>query len=307
MFMPAKIKARSTAEQVTEGLDLSDKTVVVTGVNSGLGYETMRVLTSRGAHVIGAARSMDKATTACGSVQGKTTPVACELSDMDSVAACAKSILDSGKAVDVLICNAGIMALPELHVIDGLELQFLTNHMGHFLLTYLLQEPLKAAPQGRIVMLSSLAHILTVRGGINFDNLDGSKGYRPWPFYGQSKLADLLSARAFNDHLAGTRVSANAVHPGVINTNLARDVTGPLGWFQNNRVISSISDKFLTKTIPQGASTQCYVATSPELKGVGGKYFADNAEGRPSKYARSDSLKKKLWEFSLDYLDAYIA
>lgn len=304
--MPAKIKARSTAEQVTEGLDLSGKTFVVTGVNSGLGHETLRVLTSRGAHVIGAARSMDKAATACDAVSGTTTPVACELSDMDSVAACAKSIQDSGVAIDALICNAGIMALPKLNVKDGLELQFLTNHMGHFLLTYLLQEPLKAAPQGRIVMLSSLAHTLTVRGGINFDNLDGAKGYRGWTFYGQSKLADLLSARAFNDHLAGTRVSANAVHPGVINTNLARDVAGPIGWFQRNSVMTSISDRFLTKTIPQGASTQCYVATHPDLKGVGGKYFADNDQARPSRHARNESLKRELWEFSLDYLDAYI-
>jgi NAD(P)-dependent dehydrogenase (short-subunit alcohol dehydrogenase family) len=304
--MSSTIKAKSTAEEVTAGLDLSDKIFVVTGVNSGLGHETMRVLTSRGAHVIGAARSMDKAAAACDSVAGETTPVACELSDMDSVAACAKTIQDSGVAVDGLICNAGIMALPDLKVKDGLELQFLTNHMGHFLLTYLLQEPLKAAPQGRIVMLSSMAHVMTVRGGIDFDNLDGAKGYRGWTFYGQSKLANLLSARAFNDHLAGTRVSANAVHPGVINTNLARDLGGITGWLQRNPVIIAVMNKLVSKSVPQGASTQCYVATSPDLQGVGGKYFADNAEARPSKYAGSARLKKQLWEFSLDYLDAYI-
>ena len=162
--MPSTIKAKSTAEEVTAGLDLSDKTFVVTGVNSGLGHETMRVLTSRGAHVIGAARSMDKATAACDSVEGESTPVACELSDMDSVAACARTIQDSGKAVDGLICNAGIMALPELKVKDGLELQFLTNHMGHFLLTYLLQEE-----QGRLhaeaVTSAELDYLLLRRGG----------------------------------------------------------------------------------------------------------------------------------------------
>jgi WW domain-containing oxidoreductase len=300
------IKPKSTAEQVTEGLDLSDKTILVTGVNSGLGYETMRVLAMRGAHVLGAARTMEKAKKACKSVTGKTTPIVCELSDLDNVAACAKSVQNMDIALDVLICNAGIMALPELKVKDGLELQFLTNHMGHFLLTYLLQDRLKQALEGRIVMLSSLAHIMSVKGGINFDNLDGSKGYRPWAFYGQSKLAGLLSAKAFNDHLAKTRVRANAVHPGVINTNLARDVKGPLAWFQNNAMVTRLTEKFITKSIAQGASTQCYVATHPSLAGVGGKYFADNTQAKSSPAANSDELKQKLWDFSVDYLEDYL-
>jgi len=304
--MTGKIGRRSTAEQVTEGLDLSGKTAVVTGVNSGLGQETMRVLALRGAHVIGAARSISKARAACDTVEGSTTPVACELSDMKSVAACAADIREMGRPVDILVCNAGIMALPELKVKKGLELQFLTNHMGHFLLTWLLQEPLKQAPAARIVMLSSLAHMHTVRGGIDFDNLDGARGYRAWAFYGQSKLANLLTARAFNDHLAGTGVSANAVHPGVINTGLSRNLTGLSGWLQNNRVSRAITNRLIFKTIPQGASTQCYVATHPDLEGVGGCYFADNRRARPSRHALDDRLKQRLWGYSLEYLKDWV-
>ncbi len=304
--MTGNIGRRSTAEQVTEGLDLSGRTAVVTGVNSGLGQETMRVLALRGAHVIGAARNISKARAACDTVEGRTTPVACELSDMKSVAACAAQIRDMGHPVDILICNAGIMALPELKVKKGLELQFLTNHMGHFLLTWLLQEPLKQAPAARIVMLSSLAHKHTVRGGIDFDNLDGARGYRAWAFYGQSKLANLLAARAFNDHLTGTGVSANAVHPGVINTGLSRNLTGLSGWLQNNRVSKLLANSLVFKSIPQGASTQCYVATHPDLKGVGGCYFADNRRARPSRYAGDDGLKQRLWDYSLEYLKDWV-
>lgn len=305
--MTTMIKPKSTAEEVTQGLDLSNKAIMVTGVNSGLGYETMRVLASRGAHVIGAARSMDKARKACKSVDGNTTPVVCELSNLDNVAACAKSVHDMDIALDVLICNAGIMALPELKVKNGLELQFLTNHMGHFLLTYLLQDQLKQALEGRIVMLSSLAHVMSVKGGINFDNLDGSQGYRAWAFYGQSKLAGLLSARAFNDHLSKTRVRANAVHPGIINTNLARDLKGPLAWLQNNSLVTNLTEKFITKSVGQGASTQCYVATHPSLEGVGGKYFADNTQAKSSPHARNDELKQQLWDFSVNYLQEYLS
>ena len=297
--------ARSTAEQVTEGLDLSGKTYLVTGVNSGLGMETMRVLTMRGGHVIGAARTMSKARDACESIDGKTTPVACELSEMDSVAACAYKVRTLGIPIDALICNAGIMALPELTVKRGLEMQFLTNHMGHFLLTYLLQDELIKAEEGRIVILSSSAHWAARGKGIDFTNLDGSKGYDPFDFYCKSKLANLLTARAFNNHLNESGVTANAVHPGVINTGLSRDVGGLLGAVFNNKMFAKVSSVFM-KSIPQGASTQCYVATHPEVKGVGGLYFADNKPAKMSAQAGNDDLGLKLWDYSLRYLHEYV-
>lgn len=304
--MATRFDRRATAEEVTAGLDLSGKTVAVTGVNSGLGHETMRVLAERGAHVIGAARTLDKAREACESVDGDTTPVACELSEMDSVLECARTINALDVPLDVLICNAGIMAPARLSVKNGLESQFLTNHMGHFLLTYLLQDALKEAPEGRIVMLSSLAHALAGRRAIDYDNLDGSRGYRPWQFYGQSKLANLLAARAFNERLRGSSVTANAVHPGVISTNLSRDVGGLSGWLLRNPAVSALSARLLNKSVAEGASTQCFVATHPSLKGVGGRYFADNAEARPLIRGKPRELAERLWAFSVDYLAPYL-
>ena len=296
---------RSTAEQVTSDVDLTGKTIVITGVNAGLGYETMRVLTGRGAHVIGLARTLDKATEACKQMEGTTTPVACELSDLDSVKRCAESIVAKDIPIDVLICNAGIMALPKLIQKDGLEMQFLTNNMGHFLLVYLLQEKVKQA-QGRIVMLSSSGHQLTVKGGIDFDNLDGSQGYSSFRFYGQSKLANLLTAKAFDDRLKDVGVRTNAVHPGVINTKLTRNLGGVLGAMVKLPFAGLLMDKVFGKTIPQGASTQCYVATNPNLQGVGGKYFADNNEKKTSDYGSNKDLADKLWNYSVEYLTPYL-
>src|SRR5210317_1029203 len=125
----------ATGEEVTQGLDLSGKTILITGANSGLGYETMRVLAMRGAHIIAIARNMEKAQKACASIVGKTTPVACELTDFNSVVACTDTIKALNRPIDVLICNAGIMELPELEQVYGIEKQFIVNYLGHFILT----------------------------------------------------------------------------------------------------------------------------------------------------------------------------
>tara|TARA_R110000782_G_scaffold17669_10_gene49222 strand:+ start:1147 stop:1719 length:573 start_codon:yes stop_codon:yes gene_type:complete len=185
-------------------------------------------------------------------------------------------------------------------------LQFLTNHMGHFLLVYLLQEQLKAANKARIVMLSSAGHMAASKRGINFGNLDGSKRYNAWQFYGQAKLANLLTAIAFNRHLVDAGVTANAVHPGVINTNLARDVGGFIGMAMKTAPVKKLLDISIGKSIPQGASTSCFVATHPSLEGIGGRYFSDNAEAKPSKLGRDEMLAEQLWSYSVDYLAPYI-
>lgn len=297
---------KSTAEDVTAGLNLQGQTIVITGVNSGLGHEAMRVLAMRGAHVIGAARTMEKAEQACNSVPGNTTPIACELSDLDSVKHCAEQIIAMNVPIDVLICNAGIMALPKLVVKDGLELQFLTNHMGHFLLTYLLQDVIKRAQAGRIVMLSSEAYRLAVKGGINFNNLDGSQGYSPSRFYGQSKLANLLTTVAFNERLQQFGVTANAVHPGMIITNLARDVDGILRFILSTNLLKNALEKMFGKTIGQGASTECYVAVHPDVASVGGLYYSNNAPAKTSYYSGNKELADKLWDYSVNYIRPYL-
>jgi WW domain-containing oxidoreductase len=274
---------RSTAEDVTEGLDLRGKTAVITGVNSGLGQESMRVLAARGARVIGLARTREKAEAAC---------VACELSDFGTVRDAAREIRAMGMPIDILMTNAGIMAPKQLRDAHGVEMQFATNHLGHFILVNNLLEQVRQAPAGRIVILSSAAHKFAVSGGIAFDNLDASRGYDPWRFYGQSKLANLLHARELSRRLDGTRVTANALHPGVIQTNLARDAQGLL------LSVARLFSPFLYKSVPQGAATQCYVATHPAADRVSGAYFADCREAGTSAWGRDDRLAGQLWKES---------
>lgn len=281
----------STAEDVTRGLSLTGKTVLVTGCNSGLGLETMRVLALRGAHVIGAARTEAKATEACGSVSGKTTPVACELANPMSVRGCVKSIRDNGRKLDVIIANAGIMAVPKCETAFGYELQFFTNHIGHFMLVTGLVDSL--TEDARVVMLSSSAHSSAPKCGIEFDNLDGSGGYSPWQAYGQSKLANLLFAKELSRRWASTSRTANACHPGVINTNLTRHRNA----FER-MALGAIAEMLFLKSIPQGAATQCYLAVSPGVAGVSGGYFADCNEAPCRADADDAELAKKLWACS---------
>ncbi|NNC99406.1 MAG: SDR family oxidoreductase [Gammaproteobacteria bacterium] len=306
-MVKSKFDKKSTAEEVTDGIDLSGKNIVITGVNSGLGQEAMRVLEMRGAHVTGTARTIEKATAAADANGGNITPMACELSDWESVKDCVEAINDLNIPIDVLLCNAGIMALPKLQLCNGFEQQFNTNHLGHFILVHGLLDRVKQAKQGRIVMLSSLAHKMAPIGGIRFDNLDGSKGYRDWTFYGQSKLANLLTAVALSKRLEDSNATANAVHPGIIRTKLSRSMGGIQGLIFNNPVSGWAVGKMMgSKNIAQGAATECYVATAPALTGVSGKYFADNKEERPSRYGSDMALADRLWDFSCDTLSDYI-
>jgi WW domain-containing oxidoreductase len=280
----------STAEQVTAGLDLKGKTYLVTGCNSGLGHEALRVLTLRGAKVVGTARTVEKAREACATVQGETVPLACELSDPKSVRACVAAVKAAGLQLDGIIANAGIMALPKLEKAFGYELQFFTNHIGHFILVTGLLDSL--TPEGRVVMLSSAAHKGAPKGGIQFDNLDGSKGYGDWANYGQSKIANLLFAKELARRFQGTGRTANAVHPGVIKTNLGRHMNPIAG------LVFGIVGPLVLKSVPQGAATEVFVATHPSLAGVSGQYFADCNVAKPRADAEDAELAKKLWEVS---------
>lgn len=286
---PSGFGYASTAEDVTQGLDLQGKTYLVTGSNSGLGAETLRVLTLRGAQVLAAARSVEKAREACARVKGgPAVPLACELSDPKSVRACVDEVKRSGVKLDGIICNAGIMALPKLERAHGHELQFFTNHVGHFILVTGLLDSL--TEDGRVVMLSSAAHLRAPKEGIQFDNLDGAKGYSAWGNYGQAKLANLLFARELARRLEGSKRTANALHPGVIHTNLGRHM-GPV-----LNALSSVLGALAMKTVPQGAATQVYVATHPSLAGVSGKYFADCNVATPRADAEDAALAKRLWD-----------
>ena len=281
----------STAERVTEGLSLAGRTMLVTGCNSGLGRETLRVLLLRGARVVGTARTVDKAREAClAAGGGEAVPLACELSSPASVRECVAAVVAGGIRLDAIVCNAGIMALPKRELAHGYELQFFLNHIGHFILVTGLLEQLTAS--GRVVMLSSAAHTMAPKGGIELDNLDGSKRYSSWRAYGQSKFANLLFAKELARRFAGTERTANAVHPGVIVTNLGRHMNPAA------RAIMGAMMPLFLKSVPQGAATQVYAATSPALATVSGKYFADCNITPPRPDSEDPATAKKLWEVS---------
>jgi len=287
--------AGATAEEVTAGIDLSGKTIVVTGCNSGIGLETMRVLALRGAHVIGTARTLQRGQEACASVKGKATPVVLELSDFDSVVACANAIRAMNTPIDALVCNAGLL-LTDLQQARGLELQFVVNHLGHFILVNRLLERVTAAPQGRVVVVGSVAHQFVPQGGIQFDNLSG-KGWERQA-YGHSKLANGLFSLELSKRLQGTRATSNSLHPGVVATNIMRNMNvrpgGGGGGFGG------------METPAQGAATSCYLASSPALTRVTGLYFADCNPAEQSNYQKDPAMAAKLWQVSTELTRPYL-
>ncbi len=289
----SRFHARSTAEDVTNGLDLSGMNILVTGCNSGIGLETMRVLALRGAHVLGTARSEAKAENACRSVEGRTTPLVVELTDFESIIVAAQKIRSMAMPLHGLVLNAGIMQLPELRQVHGLEMQFVVNHLGHFLLVKELLDNLAMATRSRVVTLSSRAYSWAPKGGIDFDNLDGSKSYDPRVSYGQSKLANALFARELARRAHDKGILSNAVHPGVITeTNLDR-------FLPNTDEEQTDEDRgYIIKTIPEGASTSCYVATHPSLDKATGYYFADCNWEIPAKTMQNDEQARQLWDVS---------
>ena len=266
----SKFGPESTAEDVTEGMDLTGVTAVVTGCNSGLGYESMRVLALRGAHVIGTGRTLEKASKACESVAGSTTPVALELSSFQSAVDCADTIDKLGLSPDILICNAGINTFGELELVNGIEKIFTVNFLGHFVLVNRLLPLMKGRQSARIVHVGSRsAYVQAPKVGIDFDNLRGEKAFDAGEAYGRSKLANALFSLELSQRLEGSAVTSNVIHPGLVKTNIAR--TAPA-------VLRTAFDWFgglIAKTPQEGAATQVYVATSPALQGVSGAYFED--------------------------------
>jgi len=280
----------STAADVTEGMSLAGRTVLITGCSSGIGQEALRVLALRGARVVGTARTLEKAEQACAAVSGATLPLACELAEPASIERCIQALKQERVRLDAIICNAGVMALPELQKAHGYELQFFTNQIGHFMLVTGLLEALSS--RGRVVVLSSTAHRQAPKGGIQFDNLDGSKGYAPWTAYGQSKFANLLFAKELARRFAGSERTANAVHPGVIRTKLQRHMHPLMS------VVFGTFGPLALKNVAEGAATEVYVATRPELASVSGQYFADCNLARPRADAEDPALARKLWDTS---------
>ncbi|KAJ8620792.1 hypothetical protein MRB53_029321 [Persea americana] len=300
---PSGFGSASTAEQVTEGIDASHLTAIVTGGASGIGAETVRVLALRGAYVIIAARNLEAANNVKQLIlkdngAARVDVLKLDLCSLKSVREFSDSFLAMDRPLNILINNAGVMFCPYQLSEDGIEMQFATNHLGHFLLTDLLLEKMKRTAretgiEGRIVNLSSIAHTHTYEEGIRFDKINNQSGYSDKKAYGQSKLANIVHANELSRRLQaeGANVTANSVHPGLIMTNLMRHSFILMNLL---KVVTYI----LWKNVPQGAATTCYLALHPSLKGVTGKYFLDCNEFTPSALARDEVLAKKLWDFS---------
>jgi NAD(P)-dependent dehydrogenase (short-subunit alcohol dehydrogenase family) len=297
----SRFDKKSTAAQVVAGLDLKGRTVLITGATSGLGLETLRVLASQGARVLATGRTLEKARAACASVGPGCEPFAMELESLDSIRACAGQIRALGTPIDILMCNAGIMALPQLEQVNGLEKQFAVNHLGHFLLVNLLLGQVQAAPQGRVVVLTSSAYKWAPPAGIEFDNLSGARDYTPNKAYGQSKTANGLFSLQLAKRLAGTNATSNSVNPGPVDTNLPRHYPG---W--QRAILGTISGFFL-KPVAVGAATQCYVATAPALARVSGQYFEDCNPLLPGGQMRNAALADKLWQVSTGLCAKYLS
>src|SRR3982074_3345990 len=220
---------RSTADKVLAGIDLTGKRIVVTGCNSGIGFETMSALGANGAQVIGLARSLRDAETACVKAGPSCLPVACDLADLGSIAAAARTIRALEVPLDAIVANAGIANLPTLQTRYGVEMQFLVNHIGHFPLVNGLSG-LGRNGTGRIVIVSSSASIKQAPAeGIMFDNLDGGRFYKPFTFYGQSKLANALFAKELSRRLSARGIAVNSLHPGATRgTGLNKNLSLPL-------------------------------------------------------------------------------
>ncbi len=280
----------STAERVTAGLDLSDKHILLTGANSGLGAETLRVLIKRGATVYATGRTQARARATCHPYGERAVPLVCELTEPASIRSCVADLKSRGVTLDAIIGNAGVLAVPQRETIHGIERQFFTNHIGHFMLVTGLLDVL--AEDGRVVMVSSSAHRRPPQGGIQFDALDGSGWYDPWAAYGHSKLANLLFAKALANRFTGTKRVSIAVHPGVIRTNLVRH----MAWWVVP--VMRVIDWFVFKSLAEGASTQVYAAVHPDAAQLNGRFLVNCNVAQPAAHGRDEQMAERLWQVS---------
>lgn len=326
--------AETTTEEVIDGVDLSGQVAVVTGASGGLGEETARALASRGATVVLAARNPDKvadaveritATEASGAIES----LILDLGSFDSVRAAAAELAERHPVINLLILNAGVMAPPLGRTTEGHELQFGTNHLGHFLFTLLLRDSLVAGAPSRVVVLSSAGHRVA---GMNWADPDYERTeYHNFTAYGRSKSANALFALELDRRMADRGVHAYSVHPGVIMTELSRHlVPADLEWMAARSRRSSEAkggsktepadkdgsggsesalDAFTFKDVKQGAATSVWAATAPELDDHGGAYLEDcgvappnddeNATNGVAPWARDPAEATRLWDLSL--------
>eukprot|EP00884_Botryococcus_braunii_P023553 jgi/Botrbrau1/9882/Bobra.0080s0017.1 len=294
-----KLGARTTAIEALQGADLSGKHAIVTGGNSGLGVETVRVLAHAGAHVVLTAKSKTdglqtvQTLEADGMPRGKVEVGVLDLGNCGSIRAFAADVIKNLPRIDILVLNAGIMACPKMYTKDGFEMQFGVNYMGHFLLTQLLLENMKEQEKpSRIVVMSSEGHRL---GKLHFDDLHyRNRHYNRWVAYGHSKLANILFAKELATRLADTPIKVFSLHPGIINTNLTRYTFLAPGTVGN--LLYRIFAAPVLSSIARGTATTIYAAVNPDLEQHSGAYLLNCHVGKASADGRNADLARRLWE-----------
>jgi NAD(P)-dependent dehydrogenase (short-subunit alcohol dehydrogenase family) len=310
----------TTTDEVLEGIDLSGKRILVTGSSGGLGEESARALSSKGAAIVMAARNPQKNEAAAARIREKVPGAELELRTLDlcslaSVRSFAKDLLADRGRLDVLLDNAGVMCCPKGTTSDGFEMQLGTNHIGHFLLTGLLAPVLVASAPSRVVVLSSAGHAIA---GIDFDDpMFERREYDAWEAYGQSKTANALFALELDRRLAGRGVSAYSVHPGMIMTELARHMTAELFERMKERVKKRAEETGAEgsgmnfKPVEAGAATQVWAATTADLADHGGAYLADcqlglagsqHGERGVAPHAQDPEAAARLWTASEEWV-----
>jgi NAD(P)-dependent dehydrogenase (short-subunit alcohol dehydrogenase family) len=273
---------------------MNNKTCLITGATDGIGYMTAQALAQQGATVIIVGRNQNKCETTVSNIKQQTGNhnveyMVADLSSIKDIYRLAPEFLSRHQRLDVLVNNVGAIFMSRQESVDGLEMTFALNHVSYFLVTHLLLDMLRASAPARIVNVSSMAHKYTK---INFDNLQGQRKYSGMEIYSQSKLANILFTYELARRLEGTGITANALHPGVVSSNFAMN-----NGFQG-RVMRKAMD-VASINVTEGAQTSVYLATSPEVEGITGKYF-DNCKPVPSsKYSYDVEAARRLWDISI--------
>lgn len=277
---------------------IAEKEVLITGGNSGIGLETAVALAARGARVTITARNRQRGEAALDIIRRRTGSAEVRLLDLDlaslaSVRGAAGDYLDGGRPLHVLINNAGVCLSSRQTTEDGFEATFQVNHLGHFLFTQLLLQRILECAPARIINLASKAYSWVGRRGIDFDDLQSERHYRGLRTYGRSKLMNIYFTQELARRLAGSGVTANCLHPGVVATRFARDgdMTGIEGFLTGIVLACALRPS-------QGAKTSIHLATTPELSGVSGCFFQDSRETALKPIAKREEMARKLWDIS---------